>query len=60
MLIIFLGVDVVPNVTKLKAGANLFKDFQVLGRIWSHPWCLRLSHISRENKVRENTVISFF
>uniref|UniRef100_A0A665TWT5 DNA helicase n=1 Tax=Echeneis naucrates TaxID=173247 RepID=A0A665TWT5_ECHNA len=24
--------------------ANLFKDFQVLSRIWTHPWCLQLSH----------------
>uniref|UniRef100_A0A8D0ARY3 ATP-dependent helicase ATRX n=1 Tax=Sander lucioperca TaxID=283035 RepID=A0A8D0ARY3_SANLU len=23
-----------------RIGANLFKDFQVLSRIWTHPWCL--------------------
>ncbi|KAM4619994.1 transcriptional regulator ATRX-like isoform 2-T2 [Polymixia lowei] len=33
-----------------KAGANLFKDFQVLSRVWSHPWCLQLNYISKENK----------
>ncbi|XP_076024816.1 ATRX chromatin remodeler, like [Genypterus blacodes] len=33
-----------------KTSANLFKDFQVLSRIWTHPWCLQLSYISKENK----------
>ncbi|XP_032389041.1 transcriptional regulator ATRX isoform X2 [Etheostoma spectabile] len=33
-----------------RIGANLFKDFQVLGRIWTHPWCLQLNFISKENK----------
>ncbi|XP_078122976.1 transcriptional regulator ATRX-like [Sander vitreus] len=33
-----------------RIGANLFKDFQVLSRIWTHPWCLQLSFISKENK----------
>uniref|UniRef100_A0A4W6FKE0 DNA helicase n=1 Tax=Lates calcarifer TaxID=8187 RepID=A0A4W6FKE0_LATCA len=34
----------------MKVGANLFKDFQVLSRIWTHPWCLQLSYVSRESK----------
>ncbi|XP_031175748.2 transcriptional regulator ATRX-like isoform X2 [Sander lucioperca] len=34
-----------------RIGANLFKDFQVLSRIWTHPWCLQLSFISKENKA---------
>uniref|UniRef100_A0A671X4I1 DNA helicase n=1 Tax=Sparus aurata TaxID=8175 RepID=A0A671X4I1_SPAAU len=38
------------NLTKARTGANLFKDFQVLSRIWTHPWCLQLNYISRENK----------
>uniref|UniRef100_A0A3B4ZYT5 DNA helicase n=1 Tax=Stegastes partitus TaxID=144197 RepID=A0A3B4ZYT5_9TELE len=35
---------------KLRAGANLFKDFQALGRIWTHPWCLQLSYVNKEKK----------
>ncbi|CAK7312809.1 Transcriptional regulator ATRX [Vulpes lagopus] len=33
-----------------KAGAKLFQDFQMLSRIWTHPWCLQLDYISKENK----------
>ncbi|CAB1316279.1 unnamed protein product [Coregonus sp. 'balchen'] len=33
-----------------KAGTSLFKDFQILSRIWTHPWCLQLNYISKENK----------
>ncbi|XP_049895031.1 transcriptional regulator ATRX-like [Epinephelus moara] len=40
----------VTNRQKGKTGANLFKDFQVLGKIWTHPWCLQLNYISKENK----------
>ncbi|KAF7660869.1 hypothetical protein LDENG_00273290 [Lucifuga dentata] len=43
-------IQSVNDGAKLKTGANLFKDFQVLGRIWTHPWCLHLSYISKENK----------
>ncbi|XP_056449561.1 transcriptional regulator ATRX-like [Gadus chalcogrammus] len=32
------------------AGSSLFKDFQILGRVWTHPWCLHLNYISKENK----------
>ncbi|XP_070699395.1 transcriptional regulator ATRX-like [Pempheris klunzingeri] len=46
----FTGQGSVINTAKMRTGANLFKDFQVLGRIWTHPWCLQLSSISRENK----------
>ncbi|CAN9501704.1 unnamed protein product [Ophioblennius macclurei] len=35
-----------------KDGANLFKDFQVLGQIWTHPWCIHLRNIITENKKR--------
>ncbi|XP_059207440.1 transcriptional regulator ATRX-like [Centropristis striata] len=44
------GMGSMTNGVKVKIGANLFKDFQVLSRIWTHPWCLQLNHISRENK----------
>ncbi|KAM4726999.1 transcriptional regulator ATRX-like isoform 1-T1 [Anableps anableps] len=37
---------------KKKTGANLFKDFQVLSQIWTHPWCLHLSDFSKENRKR--------
>ncbi|XP_051258479.1 transcriptional regulator ATRX isoform X2 [Dicentrarchus labrax] len=46
----FTGVGSMTDRAHVKTGANLFKDFQVLGRIWTHPWCLQLSQISRENK----------
>ncbi|XP_038565073.1 transcriptional regulator ATRX-like isoform X1 [Micropterus salmoides] len=46
----FTGVGSMPNRAKTRTGANLFKDFQVLGRIWTHPWCLQLNYISKENK----------
>ncbi|XP_044538874.1 transcriptional regulator ATRX-like [Gracilinanus agilis] len=35
---------------KGKAGTKLFQDFQILSRIWTHPWCLQLDYISKENK----------
>lgn len=34
----------------MKAGTSLFKDFQILSRIWMHPWCLQLDYISKVNK----------
>ncbi|XP_038152964.1 transcriptional regulator ATRX-like isoform X2 [Cyprinodon tularosa] len=37
---------------KTKTSANVFTDFQVLGRIWSHPWCLHLSSLSKDNMKR--------
>nr|XP_057943156.1 transcriptional regulator ATRX-like isoform X2 [Doryrhamphus excisus] len=37
---------------KMKVGANLFKDFQVLGRVWTHPWCLQLSHKAKEKRLQ--------
>ncbi|XP_066438170.1 transcriptional regulator ATRX [Eleutherodactylus coqui] len=36
--------------TRGKSGTKLFQDFQVLSRIWTHPWCLQLDYISKENK----------
>uniref|UniRef100_A0A7N9AJY0 DNA helicase n=1 Tax=Mastacembelus armatus TaxID=205130 RepID=A0A7N9AJY0_9TELE len=44
------GVGSVTHTGKVRAGANLFKDFQVLSRIWTHPWCLHLSSLRRGNK----------
>ncbi|KAK5887906.1 hypothetical protein CesoFtcFv8_016464 [Champsocephalus esox] len=38
------------NRVNVKVGANLFKDFQVLSRIWTHPWCLQLNYISKRKK----------
>ena len=34
-----------------RAGTKLFQDFQILSRIWTHPWCLQLDYISKENRV---------
>ncbi|XP_040005999.1 transcriptional regulator ATRX-like isoform X2 [Xiphias gladius] len=44
------GLGSMTNRAKMTAGANLFKDFQVLSRIWTHPWCLQLSYIHKGNK----------
>ncbi|XP_074864170.1 transcriptional regulator ATRX isoform X2 [Carettochelys insculpta] len=44
------GVGCSSEGGKGKAGAKLFQDFQMLSRIWTHPWCLQLDYISKENK----------
>uniref|UniRef100_A0A669BJ85 DNA helicase n=1 Tax=Oreochromis niloticus TaxID=8128 RepID=A0A669BJ85_ORENI len=41
------------NLYGMRPGANLFKDFQVLGRIWTHPWCLQLSYLSKLKKIEK-------
>ncbi|XP_029956796.1 transcriptional regulator ATRX-like isoform X2 [Salarias fasciatus] len=33
-----------------RTGTNLFKDFQALSRIWTHPWCVHMSRVDRANK----------
>ncbi|KAM9846394.1 transcriptional regulator ATRX-like [Aulostomus maculatus] len=43
-------VGPMTKAAKRRAGANLFKDFQVLSRIWTHPWCLQLSYARRDQK----------
>lgn len=44
----------VNTLLKMRPGANLFKDFQVLGRIWTHPWCLELHYIREKEKREKN------
>lgn len=44
------------TLLKMRPEANLFKDFQVLGRIWTHPWCLELHYV--KEKVA-NSLIGF-
>uniref|UniRef100_A0A8D3B6P2 DNA helicase n=1 Tax=Scophthalmus maximus TaxID=52904 RepID=A0A8D3B6P2_SCOMX len=51
---------VVTNGGQMKIGANLFKDFQALGRIWTHPWCLQLNVMSKEKKFVIYILFSFF
>ncbi|XP_054610392.1 transcriptional regulator ATRX-like [Dunckerocampus dactyliophorus] len=46
------GISSQIGSAKLKVGANLFKDFQVLGHVWTHPWCLQLSHKTKEKKLQ--------
>ncbi|KAJ7995931.1 hypothetical protein DPEC_G00231820 [Dallia pectoralis] len=47
----FTGVrSVVEGARGRGAGTSLFKDFQILSRVWTHPWCLQLNYISKENK----------
>ena len=36
---------------KGRVGTKLFTDYQMLSRIWTHPWCLQLDYISKENRV---------
>uniref|UniRef100_A0A673ZFH2 DNA helicase n=1 Tax=Salmo trutta TaxID=8032 RepID=A0A673ZFH2_SALTR len=50
----FTGARSVVEGARGKAGTSLFKDFQILSRIWNHPWCLQLNYISKENKVNKN------
>ncbi|WAQ98083.1 ATRX-like protein [Mya arenaria] len=37
------------DMTRTK-GARLFKDYQALMRIWTHPWVMKLDEIRQENK----------
>ncbi|XP_071194504.1 transcriptional regulator ATRX-like isoform X1 [Salvelinus alpinus] len=46
----FTGARSVVEGARGKTGTSLFKDFQILSRIWTHPWCLQLNYISKENK----------
>ncbi|XP_039621678.1 transcriptional regulator ATRX isoform X2 [Polypterus senegalus] len=46
----FTGVTNNVDGGRGRAGAKLFQDFQMLSRIWTHPWCLQLDYISKENK----------
>jgi len=39
------------------SGTGLFKDFQILGRVWAHPWCLHLNYMSKENKVNQGNIL---
>ncbi|XP_050984110.1 transcriptional regulator ATRX [Labeo rohita] len=46
----FTGVGSALESGRGRAGTKLFQDFQMLSRIWTHPWCLQLDYISKENK----------
>ncbi|KAL4648835.1 transcriptional regulator ATRX [Arapaima gigas] len=46
----FTGVGASVEGGRSRAGTKLFQDFQMLSRIWTHPWCLQLDYISKENK----------
>ncbi|KAI1898932.1 hypothetical protein AGOR_G00077480 [Albula goreensis] len=46
----FTGVGSAMEGGRGRAGTKLFQDFQMLSRIWTHPWCLQLDYISKENK----------
>ncbi|XP_036069984.1 transcriptional regulator ATRX isoform X2 [Oryzias melastigma] len=46
----FTGVGNALEGGRGRAGTKLFQDFQMLSRIWTHPWCLHLDYISKENR----------
>ncbi|XP_043913189.1 transcriptional regulator ATRX [Protopterus annectens] len=46
----FTGVGSNSEGGRGKTGTRLFQDFQMLSKIWTHPWCLQLDYISKENK----------
>uniref|UniRef100_A0A7N6FH84 DNA helicase n=1 Tax=Anabas testudineus TaxID=64144 RepID=A0A7N6FH84_ANATE len=46
----FTGVGNALEGGRGRAGTKLFQDFQILSRIWTHPWCLQLDYISKENR----------
>uniref|UniRef100_A0A8C7ICX9 DNA helicase n=1 Tax=Oncorhynchus kisutch TaxID=8019 RepID=A0A8C7ICX9_ONCKI len=53
----FTGTGSVVEGARGKTGTSLFKDFQILSRIWTHPWCLQLNFISKENKVKTHQIL---
>uniref|UniRef100_A0A8C8MNX9 DNA helicase n=1 Tax=Oncorhynchus tshawytscha TaxID=74940 RepID=A0A8C8MNX9_ONCTS len=53
----FTGAGSVVEGARGKTGTSLFKDFQILSRIWTHPWCLQLNFISKENKVKTHQIL---
>ncbi|KAM9309579.1 transcriptional regulator ATRX isoform 2-T2 [Pholidichthys leucotaenia] len=46
----FTGVGNALEGGRGRTGTKLFQDFQMLSRIWTHPWCLHLDYISKENR----------
>uniref|UniRef100_UPI00358EED88 transcriptional regulator ATRX-like n=1 Tax=Myxine glutinosa TaxID=7769 RepID=UPI00358EED88 len=46
----FSGCAIQNEAGKSRAGTKLFTDYQMLSRIWTHPWCLQLDYISKENR----------
>ncbi|XP_042349136.1 transcriptional regulator ATRX [Plectropomus leopardus] len=46
----FTGVGNALEGGRGRTGTRLFQDFQMLSRIWTHPWCLQLDYISKENR----------
>ncbi|XP_061608731.1 transcriptional regulator ATRX-like [Phyllopteryx taeniolatus] len=50
------GLGSVIGTAKMKIGANLFKDFQALSRVWTHPWCLQLSYKAKEKTLKARLV----
>uniref|UniRef100_A0A8C6SWD2 DNA helicase n=1 Tax=Neogobius melanostomus TaxID=47308 RepID=A0A8C6SWD2_9GOBI len=46
----FTGVGNSLEGGRGRTGTKLFQDFQMLSRIWTHPWCLQLDYISKENR----------
>ncbi|XP_072251997.1 transcriptional regulator ATRX isoform X2 [Leuresthes tenuis] len=46
----FTGVGNASEGGRGRTGTKLFQDFQILSRIWTHPWCLQLDYISKENR----------
>ncbi|XP_034539868.1 transcriptional regulator ATRX-like [Notolabrus celidotus] len=51
------GAGSIADKANMKIAANLFKDFQVLGRIWTHPWCLQLNFISKEKRLKKKNPV---
>ncbi|KAL4229967.1 hypothetical protein ACF0H5_010356 [Mactra antiquata] len=43
-------LELVGSGEMFNKGARLFRDYQALMRIWTHPWVLRLDEIRQENK----------
>ncbi|CAN0345044.1 unnamed protein product [Lampetra fluviatilis] len=46
----FTGAGMMGEQGRGRCGTKLFADYQMLCRIWTHPWCLHLDYISKENK----------
>jgi len=51
------GIKTIDHLGKV-AGTQLFADFQVLSRIWTHPWVLKLNEI-RVAKIEQRSMKKF-
>lgn len=52
------GIENISNIGKLQ-GAQLFADFQMLSRIWTHPWVLKINDTRVQKAELKNAEKNF-